>query len=156
VTSSFPKLSGREVLDFFAALNGGVDARVRDDLVERFEAQVDRPVRALSTGNRQKLGIVQAFMPEPECLILDEPIAGLDPLVQHTFHELLAEVAAEGRTVFLSSHTLSEIQRVTKRIAILRRGRRVVVESTSCCRSRASSSRSSSRARHPRGTTCSR
>jgi ABC-2 type transport system ATP-binding protein len=124
----YPKLTGGDVLDLFAALHGGVDRRVRDDLVDRFDAQLDRPVRELSTGNRQKLGIVQAFMHEPECLILDEPIAGLDPLVQHTFHDLLAEVAAEGRTVFLSSHTLSEIERVTTRIAILRRGRLVVVD----------------------------
>ncbi|HEU5306467.1 MAG TPA: ABC transporter ATP-binding protein [Acidimicrobiia bacterium] len=124
----YPKLTGREVLDFFAALNGGVDRRVLDDLVERFDAQLDRPVHDLSTGNRQKLGIVQAFMHEPECLILDEPIAGIDPLVQHSFHALLEEVAAEGRTVFLSSHTLSEVERVAKRIAILRRGRLVVVD----------------------------
>jgi ABC-2 type transport system ATP-binding protein len=124
----YPKLTGAEVLDFFAGLHGGVDRRVRDDLVARFDAPLDRPVRDLSTGNRQKLGIVQAFMHEPECLILDEPIAGLDPLVQHAFHDLLAEVAASGRTVFLSSHTLSEIERVTTRIAILRRGRLVVVD----------------------------
>jgi ABC-2 type transport system ATP-binding protein len=124
----YPRLTGKQVLDFFAALNGGVDRRVFDDLVDRFDAQLDRPVRDLSTGNRQKLGIVQAFMHEPECLILDEPIAGLDPLVQHSFHDLLTEVAAEGRTVFLSSHTLSEVERVAKRIAVLRRGQLVVVD----------------------------
>jgi ABC-2 type transport system ATP-binding protein len=124
----YPKLTGEQVLDFFAALRGGVDRRARDQLVERFEAPLDRPVDELSTGNRQKLGLVQAFMHRPECLILDEPIAGLDPLVQHSFHELLAEVASEGRTVFLSSHTLSEIERVTRRLAIPRRGRLVVVD----------------------------
>jgi ABC-2 type transport system ATP-binding protein len=102
---------------------------VRDSLVERFDADVNRPIRELSTGNRQKLGLVQAFMHEPELLILDEPIAGLDPLVQQSFHALLGEVSAEGRTVFLSSHTLSEVERVTHRLAILRRGRLVVVDS---------------------------
>jgi ABC-2 type transport system ATP-binding protein len=124
----YPKLTGAEVLDFFAALQGGVDRRVRDALVERFDAPLDRPVRELSTGNRQKLGLVQAFMHEPECLILDEPIAGLDPLVQRSFHDLLGEVAAQGRTVFLSSHTLSEVERVARRVAILRRGHLVVVD----------------------------
>jgi ABC-2 type transport system ATP-binding protein len=83
----------------------------------------------LSTGNRQKLGLVQAFMHEPELLILDEPIAGLDPLVQQSFHALLAELSAQGCTVFLSSHTLSEVERVTRRLAILRQGRLVVVDS---------------------------
>jgi ABC-2 type transport system ATP-binding protein len=125
----YPKLTGRATLDYLAQLRGGVDARVRDALVERFGADIDRPVRQLSTGNRQKLGLVQAFMHEPELLILDEPIAGLDPLVQQSFHSLLAEVSAQGRTVFLSSHTLSEVERVTQRLAILRQGRLVVVDS---------------------------
>jgi ABC-2 type transport system ATP-binding protein len=125
----YPKLTGRAVLDYFARLRGGVDPRVQDALVERFDAVLDRPMRQLSTGNRQKLGLVQAFMHEPELLILDEPIAGLDPLVQQSFHALLKEVKGEGRTVLLSSHTLSEVERVTDRLAILRKGRLVVVDS---------------------------
>jgi len=124
----YPKLTGRVVLDYLAELRGGVDARARDSLVERFGADLDRPVHELSTGNRRKLGLIQAFMHDPEVLILDEPIAGLDPLVQETFHSLLAEVSARGRTVFLSSHTLSEVERVTHRLAILRQGRLVVVD----------------------------
>ena len=125
----YPKLSGRAVLDYLARLRGGVDPRVRDALTARFDADIDRPVGQLSTGNRQKLGLIQAFMHEPELLILDEPIAGLDPLVQQSFHGLLREVTEQGRTVFLSSHTLSEVERVTQRLAILRRGRLVVVDS---------------------------
>jgi ABC-2 type transport system ATP-binding protein len=125
----YPKLTGRAVLDYLAQLRGGVDSRVRDSLVERFDADLERPIRQLSTGNRQKIGLIQAFMHEPELLILDEPIAGLDPLVQQSFHALLGEVSAQGRTVFLSSHTLSEVERVTHRLAILRRGRLVVVDS---------------------------
>ena len=125
----YSKLSGRVVLDYLAQLRGGVDPRMRDSLVDRFGAEVDRPLHELSTGNRQKLGLVQAFMHEPELLILDEPIAGLDPLVQQSFHALLSEVSAAGRTVFLSSHTLSEVERVTHRLAILREGRLVVVDS---------------------------
>jgi ABC-2 type transport system ATP-binding protein len=125
----YPKLSGRAMLEYLAQLRGGVNPRVRDALIERFGADIDRPVRQLSTGNRQKLGLVQAFMHDPELLILDEPIAGLDPLVQQSFHALLAELSAQGRTVFLSSHTLSEVERVTRRLAILRQGRLVVVDS---------------------------
>jgi ABC-2 type transport system ATP-binding protein len=125
----YPKLTGRAQLDYLAQLRPGVDQRVRDSLVDRFGADLDRPIRQLSTGNRQKLGLIQAFMHEPELLILDEPIAGLDPLVQQSFHALLGEVSAQGRTVFLSSHTLSEVERVTDRLAILREGRLVVVDS---------------------------
>jgi ABC-2 type transport system ATP-binding protein len=124
----YPKLNGRAVLDYLAQLRGGVDPRVRDSLAQRFDADLERPVRQLSTGNRQKLGLIQAFMHEPELLILDEPIAGLDPLVQQSFHGLLREVSEQGRTVFLSSHTLSEVERVTERLAILRQGRLVVVD----------------------------
>jgi beta-exotoxin I transport system ATP-binding protein len=125
----YPKLTGRVLLEYLGRLRGGVDPAVRDALVDRFDADLDRPVRQLSTGNRQKLGLIQAFMHEPELLILDEPIAGLDPLVQQSFHALLREVSAQGRTVFLSSHTLSEVERVTHRLAILRQGRLVVVDS---------------------------
>jgi ABC-2 type transport system ATP-binding protein len=99
-----------------------------DELAERFDASLDRPIHDLSTGNRQKIGLIQALMHRPELLILDEPISGLDPLVQRNFHELLREVRAEGRTVFLSSHTLSEVDRVADRVAILRRGRLIVVD----------------------------
>jgi ABC-2 type transport system ATP-binding protein len=125
----YPKLTGRVLLDYFAKLRGGIHTDEREALVDRFEAELDRPVHQLSTGNRQKLGLIQAFMHRPELLILDEPIAGLDPLVQQSFHALLGEVSSEGRTVFLSSHTLSEVERVTHRVAILRRGRLVVVDS---------------------------
>ena len=111
----YPKLTGAKVLDYLADLRGGVDRRVRDALTERFDADLDRPIHELSTGNRQKLGLIQAFMHDPELLILDEPIAGLDPLVQQSFHRLLAETSSRGRTVFLSSHTLSEVERVTHR-----------------------------------------
>jgi ABC-2 type transport system ATP-binding protein len=125
----YPRVTGAVVLDYLAKLRGGVDRKVLDGLVERFSAELDRPVRELSTGNRQKLGLIQAFMHEPELLVLDEPIAGLDPLVQERFHSLLHDVAAEGRTVFLSSHTLSEVERVAHRVAILRQGRLVTVDS---------------------------
>ena len=124
----YPKLTGEVVLDYLAKLRGGVDRRVRDALVERFDAVVDRPVRELSTGNRQKLGLVQAFMHEPELLILDEPIAGLDPLVQRSFHSLLDEVRAAGsQRAAVIAHPVGGRERVTNRLAILRNGRLVVV-----------------------------
>jgi ABC-2 type transport system ATP-binding protein len=126
----YPKLTGAELLAWFGKLRGGVDPRLRAELVERFEAQrqLDRPIRELSTGNRQKIGLIQAFMHAPELLILDEPITGLDPLVQQRFHALLHEVVQQGRTVFLSSHTLSEVERVAQRVAIVKDGRLVVVD----------------------------
>ena len=125
----YASLSGSAMLRYLADLRGGVDERVRNALAKRFDADLDRRIRELSTGNRQKLGLIQAFMHEPELLILDEPIAGLDPLVQRSFHALLREVADKGRTVLLSSHTLSEVERVADRVAILRKGRLVVVDS---------------------------
>ena len=125
----YASLSGSAMLRYLADLRGGVDERVRNALAERFDADLNRRIRELSTGNRQKLGLIQAFMHEPELLILDEPIAGLDPLVQRSFHALLREVATEGRTVLLSSHTLSEVERVADRVAILRKGRLMVVDS---------------------------
>ncbi len=97
-------------------------------LVERFDVVLDRPTRDLSKGNRQKLGIVLAFMHDPELLILDEPTSGLDPLRQEEFARLLRETVAEGRTVFLSSHELDEVQRVADRVAIIREGRLVVTD----------------------------
>ncbi len=124
----YPGLTGAAMLDYLADLRGGVDARVRDALADRFDAELGRRIRELSTGNRQKIGLIQAFMHEPELLILDEPIAGLDPLVQESFHALLQETARLGRTVLLSSHTLSEVEQVADRVAILRRGRLVVVD----------------------------
>jgi ABC-2 type transport system ATP-binding protein len=124
----YRQLTGRAVLDYFARLQGGVPPGRIAELAERFDAQLDRHVRELSTGNRQKLGLIQALMHEPELLILDEPIAGLDPLVQRAFHDLLGDIRGQGRTVMLSSHTLSEVDRVADRVAILRAGRLVVVD----------------------------
>jgi ABC-2 type transport system ATP-binding protein len=124
----YEQLTGRAVLEYFARLKGGVSAGRVEELAEYFDAQLDRRVRELSTGNRQKLGLIQAFMHDPELLILDEPIAGLDPLVQRNFHDLLGQVRDAGRTIMLSSHTLSEVERVADRVAILRAGRLAAVD----------------------------
>jgi len=124
----YEQLTGAAVLAYFARLRGDVPHDRIGELAVRFGADLHRPVRELSTGNRQKIGLIQAFMGEPELLILDEPIAGLDPLVQRRFHDLLGEVRAQGRTVLLSSHTLSEVDRVADRVAVLRAGRLAVVD----------------------------
>jgi ABC-2 type transport system ATP-binding protein len=132
----YERLTAREQLDSLARLRGNVDARLRDALCERFGVVLDRPIRQLSKGNRQKVGIVQAFMHRPELVILDEPTSGLDPLLQAEFRELLRETAADGRTVFLSSHSLDEVQHVADRIGIIRAGRLVDVDSVERLRER--------------------
>ena len=98
---------------------------------------LDHPVRQLSKGNRQKVGLVLAFMHQPELLVLDEPTSGLDPLVQAEFERLVREVVAEGRTVFLSSHDLDEVQRLADRIAIVRNGRLITADTVEGFRRRA-------------------
>ena len=124
----YPRVTGREILDRFGSARGLRDTRYRDELIERFGAEVDRPTQTLSKGNKQKLGIVLAFMHRPELLVLDEPTSGLDPLLQQEFISLLRETAADGRTVFLSSHDLDEVQRAVHRLAIIREGRIVVTD----------------------------
>ena len=124
----YPRLTGRALLDYLGHLRGGIDTGDRDGLVERFSAELDRPVRQLSRGNRQKLALVAAFMHHPELVILDEPTTGLDPLVQQEFQTLVRELRDRGRTVFLSSHTLSEVERVADRVGIIRDGRLVATE----------------------------
>ena len=108
----YPSLTGRDTLTYFANLRGGVDWSYVSELAERLGADLAKKIGDLSSGNRQKVGLIQAFMNRPDVLIMDEPSSGLDPLVQREFHTMMREVAAEGRTVFLSSHTLSEAQRL--------------------------------------------
>lgn len=124
----YPHLTGQQTLDYFARLRGGVDQTFVQELAERLHADLSRKVGEYSTGNRQKIGLIQAFMHRPRLLILDEPNAGLDPLVQQEFHTMVHEVRDDGRTVFLSSHTLSEVERVAGRVAIIRHGRLAAVE----------------------------
>jgi ABC-2 type transport system ATP-binding protein len=133
----YPRLTGREHLSFYASLRGGVDPRAVDDLVERLDLDLDRPVADLSKGNRQKVGLVQALMHRPELLVLDEPTSGIDPLVQQEFYRLVRERTAAGGTVLLSSHVLSEVEHVADRVAIVREGRLVVVEDVAGLKARA-------------------
>jgi ABC-2 type transport system ATP-binding protein len=131
------RMTAREQLDSLARLRGGVDFELRNRLCERFALVLDRPIRHLSKGNRQKVGLVQAFMHRPELVVLDEPSGGLDPLLQAELRSLLRETAAEGRTVFLSSHSLDEVQHVADRVGIIREGRLADVDAVERLRERA-------------------
>jgi ABC-2 type transport system ATP-binding protein len=130
------RLTGAEVLDWCASLRPGRPPVRRAALVERFGVELDRPVRRLSRGNRQKIGLVQAFQHDPELVILDEPTSGLDPLVQDEFQQLLRDQVATGRSVFLSSHSLDEVQHVADRVGIVREGRLVTLETVESLRER--------------------
>ncbi len=132
----YPNLTGRDTLTYFANLRGGVDWAYVEQLADRLVADLSKKVGDLSSGNRQKVGLIQAFMNKPDLLIMDEPSSGLDPLMQREFQSMLREIIAEGRTVFLSSHTLSEVQRVAERVGIIRHGRLVAVESVHDFRSK--------------------
>jgi ABC-2 type transport system ATP-binding protein len=133
----YPNLTGRDTLTYFANLRGGVDWSYVDELADRLDADLSVKVGDLSSGNRQKVGLIQAFMNQPDVLIMDEPSSGLDPLVQREFQTMMRDVAAQGRTVFLSSHTLSEVQRVADRVGIIRHGHLIALESVASLRSKA-------------------
>jgi ABC-2 type transport system ATP-binding protein len=119
----YPKTTGRELLDYLAQLQGGVDAQYRHTLEQRFEAETGKTIGSLSKGNRQKIGILQAFMHRPEVLILDEPTSGLDPLMQEAFYQTVRESRDRGAAVLMSSHNLAEAQRVCDRIGIIKHGK---------------------------------
>ena len=125
----WPSLTAGETLEFLARLHGGTDVPYRDRLVERFQLDTRKKVRALSKGNRQKVQLVAALATRAPLLVLDEPTSGLDPLMEVAFRETIEEAKERGQTVFLSSHTLSEVERVTHRVAILREGRLVAIDS---------------------------
>ncbi len=133
----YPSLTGRELLTYFANLRGGVDWSYVDQLADRLDSDLTLKIGDMSSGNRQKVGVIQAFMNRRQLIIMDEPSAGLDPLVQREFQKMMREVAAEGRSIFLSSHTLSEVQRVAHRVGIIRHGHLVDVEAVDDLRSKA-------------------
>ncbi len=133
----YPNLTGRDTLTYFANLRGGVDWTYVEALAERLDADLSKKVGDLSSGNRQKIGIIQAFMSRPQLLVMDEPSTGLDPLVQRELQAMMREQANEGHAVFLSSHTLSEVQRVADRVGIIRSGRLIALETVSGLRTKA-------------------
>lgn len=123
---AYDDLTPRQHLEYLGNLRGGVDGAWRDSLVERFGLPLDRPIGDLSHGNKQKVGIVAAFMHRPRLVLLDEPTQGLDPLMQHAFIELVGGFRDEGGTVFLSSHVMAEVEALADTVAIVRDGRLVV------------------------------
>ena len=118
-----PNLTGGQIFEYFGHLRGGIDQSYLKQLIERMGLDPTRKFRQYSTGNKRKVGIVQAFMHRPRLLILDEPTSGLDPLNQQEFDRMVNEVRADGRTVFLSSHILTEVEQTCDRVAIIREGR---------------------------------
>ncbi len=124
----YDRLTGGQTLEYFANLRGGVDRAYQRALVERFGLDPSRRFREYSKGNKQKVGVIIALQHRPELLILDEPTSGLDPLVQQTFFSTLRECVAGGATVFLSSHILSEVEKSADRVAIIREGRIVKID----------------------------
>ena len=124
----YDRLTGGQTIDYFANLRGAVDRGYQRQLIQRLDIDPSRKFKELSKGNKQKIGLVIALQHRPDLLILDEPTSGLDPLVQQTFYELIREAKAEGRTVFLSSHILSEVEKTADRVAIIRDGRLVRVD----------------------------
>ena len=132
-----PRASARGFLSFLARQRGGVEPRMVAALAERLGLDLERPIEDLSKGNKQKVGLVAAFMHDPELLILDEPTSGLDPLRQQDVLELMRERAAAGRTVFLSSHELDQVEHAAGRVGIVREGRLIAVEAISDLKLRA-------------------
>jgi ABC-type multidrug transport system ATPase subunit len=124
----YDKLTGAQTIDYFASLRDGVDPRYQADLIARLDIDPSRRFREYSKGNKQKIGLIVALQHRPDLLILDEPTSGLDPLVQQTFYEVIREAKAEGRTIFLSSHILGEVEKTCDRVAIIREGRLVKVD----------------------------
>jgi ABC-2 type transport system ATP-binding protein len=121
-------MTGRQHIAWHARARGLRDLSFATTLAERFGAVLDRPARELSKGNRQKVGLVLAFMSRPDLLVLDEPTSGLDPLMRAEFGRLARELVAEGKTVFWSSHELDEVQRLADRVAIIKQGRLIATE----------------------------
>ena len=122
----WPQLTGTETLDLLGNVSGGVDPAYRDELVERLQLDPSKKVRSYSKGNRQKVALVAAFMTRPDVLLLDEPTAGLDPLMEEEFQRVAREASGRGQTIFLSSHILDEVEDLCHRVGILREG--VLVE----------------------------
>ena len=131
------RMTGRQLVTTLGRLRGGIDDRRRDELADRLQLDLGRRLRDLSSGNRRKVALLLAFASEAELLVLDEPTGGLDPLMQQVFQQLVAEARTAGKTVFLSSHVLSEVQRAADRVTVLRAGKIVATGTVDELRGRA-------------------
>jgi len=130
------EMTGRQVISYFSRLQGRQPVLL-NDLVARFDVEMKRPIKGYSKGMRQKIGVVLAFMCDPDVLILDEPTSGLDPLLQKAFNELLLEEQARGKTIFMSSHIMSDVEKVCQRVAVIRGGEVVALEAVETLREKA-------------------
>jgi len=130
------QMTGKQVIDYFSRLQG-LKPVLLNDLVARFDVEMKRPLKGYSKGMRQKIGVVLAFMCDPEVLILDEPTSGLDPLLQRTFNEFLLQEQARGKTIFMSSHIMSDVEKVCQRVAVIRQGEIVTIEEVEKLRQKA-------------------
>ena len=135
--SLYNDLTARQLLTYLGNLQGSVDEVYREKLIERLDLDTSKRIKSLSRGNKQKVGLVAAFMIRPELLVLDEPTAGLDPFIQLEFEHLCEEARSEGRTVFISSHQLPEVEHLCDRVGIIREGRLLAVESIAALKERA-------------------
>jgi ABC-2 type transport system ATP-binding protein len=131
------RLTGRQALAHLTGLRGGAGAERVEPLAQRLDVDLDRRISDLSKGNREKIGLIQAFMHEPDLVILDEPTSGLDPLVQQEVFAIVDEVKERGATVFFSSHHLDEIERIADRVGAVREGRMVAVDTVAGLKARA-------------------
>jgi ABC-2 type transport system ATP-binding protein len=130
------QMTGKQVINYFSRLQG-LEPVLLNELVARFDVEMKRPMKGYSKGMRQKIGVVLAFMCDPEVLILDEPTSGLDPLLQKVFNEFLLEEQSRGKTVFMSSHIMSDVEKVCHRVAVIRQGELVTVEEVETLREKA-------------------
>jgi ABC-2 type transport system ATP-binding protein len=130
------RMTGKQVIDYFASLQGR-EPVLLSRLVERFDVEMKRQLKGYSKGMRQKIGVVLAFMCDPDVLILDEPTSGLDPLLQRVFNEFLLEEQARGKTIFMSSHIMSDVEKVCQRVAVIRTGELVTLEAVEALREKA-------------------
>jgi len=130
------QMTGKQVINYFSRLQGREPVLLHD-LVARFDVEMKRPLKSYSKGMRQKIGVVLAFMCDPEVLILDEPTSGLDPLLQRTFNEFLLQEQARGKTIFMSSHIMSDVEKVCQRVAVIRQGEIATIEEVEKLRQKA-------------------
>src|ERR1700704_5218086 len=130
------QMTGKQIINYFSRLQGRQPVLL-DDLVARFDVEIKRPLKGYSKGMRQKIGIVLAFMCDPDVLILDEPTSGLDPLLQRTFNEFLLQEQERGKTIFMSSHIMSDVEKVCQRVAVIRQGEIVTIEEVEKLRQKA-------------------